>query len=543
MDGEGRSNTVSVPSGPNPVTGTTYNTASLPTAISLGSGSGDSDTYQYDSLTNRMTQYQFTVNSISLTGALGWNANGTLQTQNITDGFNSTDTQSCSYGYDDITRLASANCGSAAAQTFAFDPFGNINKTGSPNSFQPTYSTSTNRMTSIAGFTPTYDNNGNVTNDSLHNYAWDADGHAITVDAGLSDAVSVSYDALGRMVEQNRSSVYTQIAYSPTGQKLALMSGQNLQKATVPLSGSALAIYNSSGLLYYAHPDRLGSIRLATTPARAMYFDTAYAPFGETYASGGGTNLDPAYTGQMDDTSHRQDTAGGLYDFPVREYSTQGRWPNPDPFGKAATCTKDPQSQNRYSYVRNNPISHKDPTGGFLVYAPPNNGGGCDPLDPICEEPCLFFPWLCFGGGGGGGGGGGLTPGGGADTPPPFPWPVLALGFFGGANLPSGSTQGDCVSLEHDPGTTWTGLKSCQYFCYFDDPKDYQHATELSVPWYNIQDAVYGTFGHFPSHCPFELKVKADYSVKEFKIWFLGIDLFWTDFAIKKITPLDDGGK
>jgi RHS repeat-associated protein len=373
-----------------------------------------------------------TGNSISLTGALGWNTNGTLQTQNITDGFNSNDTQNCSYGYDDMTRLATANCGSTAAQTFTFDPFGNISKSGSPYSFQPTYSSSTNRMTLVGSFTPTYDNNGNVTNDSFHNYTWDADGHAITVDAGLSDAVNVSYDALGRMVEQNRSSVYTQIAYSPTGQKLALMSGQTLQKAMVPLSGNALAIYNSSsGPLYYAHADRLGNIRLATTPARAMYFDTAYAPFGETYASSGGSNLDPAYTGQMNDTSHRQDTAGGLYDFPIREYSTQGRWPSPDPIGKAATCAKDPQTQNRYSYVRNNPISYTDPTGGFIVYAPPGDGGGCDPLDPLCQDICTLFPWFCMSGGGGGGGGG-FTPGGGSvETPPPFPWPLLPAGFFG----------------------------------------------------------------------------------------------------------------
>ncbi len=53
-----------------------------------------------------MTQYKFTVNGTSLTAALGWNTNNTLQTENITDGFNSADTQNCSYVYDDITRLA-----------------------------------------------------------------------------------------------------------------------------------------------------------------------------------------------------------------------------------------------------------------------------------------------------------------------------------------------------------------------------------------------------------------------------------------------------
>jgi hypothetical protein len=170
-DGEGRTNSVSASSGQNPVSSTTYSTANLPTAINLGSGSGDIDSYTWDPNTNRMTQYQFTVNGTSLTGALGWNANGTLQTQDITDGFNSSDIQNCSYQYDDIARVVSANCGSAAAQTFSYDPFGNINKSGSPYSFQPTYSTSTNRMTVVGSFSPTYDNNGNVTNDNVHNYA------------------------------------------------------------------------------------------------------------------------------------------------------------------------------------------------------------------------------------------------------------------------------------------------------------------------------------------------------------------------------------
>ncbi len=451
-DGEGRTTTVSASSGQNPVSGTTYNAASLPTAINLGSGSGDSDAFNYDSNTNRMAQYQLTVNGTSLTGALGWNANGTLQTQNITDGFNSANTQNCSYGYDDITRVTSANCGSAASQTFAYDPFGNISKSGSPYSFQPTYSTSTNRMTSIVNFTPIYDNNGNVTNDSFHNYAWDADGHPISVDAGQSDAVSLVYDALGRMVEQNRSGTYTQIAYSPAGQKLALMNGQTLQKATLRLSGKSFAVYNSSGLLYYGHPNLLGSIPLGTTSGRAMYFDVAYAPFGETYAQAG--TVDPAYTGQMSDTAHRQDTAGGLYDFPLREYSTQGRWPSPDPAGMSSTCPKDPQSQNRYAYVRNNPLSYVDPLGaqGCNPEDPTCGGGGgadCDPNDPFCG--------VGPGTGGGGGGRGEGWPG-----TIWFPVPLFPPGLF--SSLGGGGVGGgilcECYLLVLTPC-----FDGCLYEC------------------------------------------------------------------------------
>ena len=256
-DGEGRTGTVSASSGQNPVLATAYNTAGLLSSLKIGSDTGlnDIDSYTYDPNTNRMTQYKFAVNGVSLTSNLGWNANGTVQTQNITDGFNSADTQNCSYVYDDMSRVTSANCGAAASQTFSFDPFGNINKAGSPYAFNANYNAGTNRITTVSGTSATYDNNGNATNDTFHTFTWDADGHQVTVDSGQSDAVSITFDAFGRMAEQNRAGTYTQFAYSPTGHKLAMMHGSSLMKAMVPLPGKAFAIYNSSGLLYYAHPD------------------------------------------------------------------------------------------------------------------------------------------------------------------------------------------------------------------------------------------------------------------------------------------------
>jgi RHS repeat-associated protein len=154
------------------------------------------------------------------------------------------------------------------------------------------------------------------------------------------------------MVEQNRSGVYTQIVYAPTGAKLALMNGQALQKAFLPLTGGATAVYTASGLSYYRHSDWLGSSRLASTPTRTVYSSTAYAPFGEPYAQSGTADL--SFTGQ------NQDTAGGSYDFLAREYAIQGRWPSPDPMGGDIG---NPQSLNRYAYVLNNPLALTDPLG------------------------------------------------------------------------------------------------------------------------------------------------------------------------------------
>jgi RHS repeat-associated protein len=413
VDGEGRVYSASAASGQNPLTSTTYNTASLPTQVNLGSS--DSDSYTFDPNTNRMTQYKFSVNGQSVVGTLTWNPIATLETLAITDPFYGAGNQTCSYAHDDMSRIASVNCGSPWNQTFSYDAFGNISKSGTI-SFQPTYSYVTNRMTQIGSSTPTYDANGNVLNDTAHTYTWDATGRPVTI-----DTVGLTYDALGRMVEQNTSGVYTEIAYGPTGNKLAIMSGQTLQKGFVPLAGGSVAVYNSSGLAYYRHSDWLASSRLASTPTRTIYYDGAYAPFGESYAQTGTTDL--SFTGM------NQDTVANLFDFPAREYNAvHGRWPSPDPAGLVSVQPGDPQTLNRYTYVRDSPLYVLDPSGMLAI--------DCD--DGITD---------CFDDGGGDGGGGGGSSG---DCPPgvicvvtnqPLPQPDPPPGDGGGDG---GSGDGDC---------------------------------------------------------------------------------------------------
>jgi len=359
VDGEGRIYSVSASSGQNPLVSTIYNTASEPTQVSLGSS--DSDAFTYDPNTNRMTKYQFNVNGQAVVGQLTWNSIGTLRSLAITDPFYSAGNQNCTYAHDDLSRISSANCGAIWSQTYLYDAFGNITKSGT-TSFQPTYSYASNRMTQIGSSTPTYDANGNVTNDFMHAYTWDANGRPITV-----DGVALTYDGLGRMVEQSRNGTYSQIVYSPKGVKFAVMNGASLLRGFVPLAGGAHAIYNSGGLAYYRHADWIGSSRFASTPARVMYSDVAFSPFGESYAQSG--TVDLSFTGM------NQDTVSNLYDFQAREYGIQGRWPSPDPAGATSMNLKDPQTLDRYTYVANRPLSSIDPTG-MMTREPPQAAGG-----------------------------------------------------------------------------------------------------------------------------------------------------------------------
>ncbi|MGH9733520.1 MAG: RHS repeat-associated core domain-containing protein [Candidatus Acidiferrales bacterium] len=389
-DGEGRVSTVSASSGQNPVTNTTYNAASQPLAVNFGSG--DSDAFQYDTM-DRMDKYTFTVNGQLVIGSPTWNANGSLGSLAMTDPFNSANAQNCSYTHDDLARLSNASCsGSGFSGSYTYDAFGNLNK-GGTDIFDATYNSSTNQMATIGSQTPSYDADGNILDDYLNTYSWDGYGRPVVV-----NGVDITYDAFGRMVERNNGGSYSQVLYAPTGAKIAVMSGQSLDFALVPLAGGAVAEYHGGGTFYYRHPDWIGSSRFVSTTTQTMYSDGAYGPFGEPYAGSGTSDL--MFTG-MD-----QDTSPNVYDFPAREYGIQGRWPSTDPAGLAAVNPMDPQTWNRYAYVRNSPLSMTDPTGMGPHGCQARSGGRLGmPRAADCGNGCADSDLNCIFGGGGGGGG------------------------------------------------------------------------------------------------------------------------------------------
>ncbi|MGB6899702.1 MAG: RHS repeat-associated core domain-containing protein [Candidatus Acidiferrum sp.] len=376
-EGEGRPSTVSASSGQNPVTAANYyNLYQSPYQLSVTFGSGDSDVFTFDPNTFRLNKYQFNVGSQAVTGTLGWNANWSLGSLGISDPFSAANTQTCSFTADDLSRISQTNCGTIWAQTFSYDPFGNIQThqtAGSGTSFAPTYASSpiTNRISTVGGTSATYDANGNSLYDTFRTFSWDADSNPITI-----GSVTLTYDAFDRMVEQSVASTHSEIVYGPAGVKLALMNGTTLTKAFVPLPGGDTAVYTSSGLAYYRHTDHLGSSRFASTPTQTRYADLAYSPFGEPYAQSGA--IDPSFTGQ------NQDTTAGLYDFLFREQDpNQARWTSPDPAGISAVVPANPQTWNRYAYVANMPLDEIDPLGlcpGQRGCQPRNSG-------PLCEDP------------------------------------------------------------------------------------------------------------------------------------------------------------
>ena len=261
--------------------------------------------------------------------------------------------------------------------------------------------------------------------------------------------IGLTYDALGRSIEIAYPS---ELFYFPDGSQV-LFKGQVARGGVFRLPGGAQVNYDSTqgGLISYSHADHLGSLRLTSSPARGFVSSLAYAPFGEEYATS-----NPNAGGNAAFTGWGSGFAFDEFDFPLRQYSSQGRWPNPDPLGRTATCPKDPQTQNRYAYVRNNPMSHTDPTGGMEEENWPEGGGGagCDPMfDPLCD----LAPMILLNVG---------TPGLMSTTTEQrkFPWPVLPPLFFVSSLSSTAEPSGpvcDCI-LFFGINRGWTG---CAYSC------------------------------------------------------------------------------
>ena len=347
VDGLGRTSTV-VAGADTLVSNTTRGPGNQILSVAYPFGT---DTFGYDSALDR-THYTFSLGGNSIVGTLGYNVNGTVSSRTTVDPFNAAVNETCAYAYDRAARLSDSNCGTRT-QHFDYDKYGNITMSGAV-SFAPTYNTATNRMTAIGVVTPTYDANGNLLTDGTYTYTWDANGNMLSV-TGVD---SIIYNALGQTAEVTTGANHQQVVYLPDGSKLALMNGQSLILARVPLPGSSKAVYTSSGLSYITHVDNLGSTRV-TSSGSSLVSDLSYDPYGNRYNAAGV----PAST--LSFTGHTQDTVAGLYDSPTRRYNPlQGRWVSSDK--NADSSPTDPQTFNLYSYATNRPLAFTDPSGAAL---------------------------------------------------------------------------------------------------------------------------------------------------------------------------------
>ena len=209
------------------------------------------------------------------------------------------------------------------------------------------------RSQAASGNDVVHDNAGNQTYHPLAGtFSYDSENR-LTQSSAYGSVATYAYDAEGRRVKKTTAAGARLYVYDAFGQVAA-------EYSTQPSPGS--------GDRYLFH-DHLGSVRLALDAAGNCLERWDYSAFGNAipgtaaylrgdipcYGTGASGNS-LLFTGQARDES-------GLDYFGARYLAAvQGRFTSPDPL-LASGRPGDPQSWNRYTYVRNNPLALVDPTG------------------------------------------------------------------------------------------------------------------------------------------------------------------------------------
>jgi len=210
------------------------------------------------------------------------------------------------------------------------------------------FSATTNQITS-AGYT--YDQAGNLTKDSSnsspHTYQWDAEGRVASVDSG--NTWSFTYNALGQRVLWSYPGGAALHMFDPDGTWL----GNAGHYSVFWFEGRYLAAYEGSET-YFDHVNSIGSTSMMTDHAGNPIEDVLFTPWGDVLTASGSGGWSFAKM-PYDDPETTTDLT------PARVFGPNfGRWLSPDPLGGRL---EDPQTLNKYAYVRNNPASLTDPTG------------------------------------------------------------------------------------------------------------------------------------------------------------------------------------
>ncbi|MFA5167827.1 MAG: toxin TcdB middle/N-terminal domain-containing protein [Candidatus Omnitrophota bacterium] len=176
-----------------------------------------------------------------------------------------------------------------------------------------------------------------------------------TFDCGGPAAVTTTfvYDSTGSRVKKTAGSTTT----------LYFGKDYEIEGATstkhIFLGDRRITTKKSDGTLQYIHSDHINSSNVITDANGNQSGLLEYDPYGSTVTHTGTADPKHKFTGQEEDSST------SLYYYGARYYDPQlGRFITADQYVQDPS---DPQSLNRYTYCRNNPIKYIDPTGNFLV--------------------------------------------------------------------------------------------------------------------------------------------------------------------------------
>jgi RHS repeat-associated protein len=260
------------------------------------------------------------------------------------------------FDYDNLNRVWHAyTTGTNWGETFTVDAWGNLtNKAQYPGKtlYELLNAAPASNQNQLPGFG--YDAAGNMTSNGSASYSYDAENRLTT-----TSGWTYVYDGDGKRVKKVNGSAGT-LYWTGTGSDSiaeSSLTGTNLEEY-IFFGGRRVARRDvSGGAVHYYFADHLGSADVITSNTGAIQKESDYYPYGGEIVVTGSDANNYKFTGKERDSESGNDYFG------LRYYgSSLGRFLSPDSIANDWEL-RNPQTWNRYTYARNNPLIYIDPDG------------------------------------------------------------------------------------------------------------------------------------------------------------------------------------
>jgi RHS repeat-associated protein len=324
-------------------------------------GNGVETIYSYNDYTTRLSSiYTHKGSTILQNRSYTYSDAGDITRIDDTDGV------TYDYTYDDLHRLETETNDSGGVygeMNVYYDAIGNITqKTVGSNTLTYSYNDNNHKhaVSAVNGYNFVYDNNGNMTDGydftdpsapKSRHITYNADNMPVTINYNSGQSVAtILYDGTGARAKKTVGSSITYYI----GDHYEIIGGTITRYI---FAGNLRVAQVKGSTITYFHKDHLGSSTVITNSSGNQIESTNYMPFGGMRAHSGTNTSNYKFTDQ------EMDAENGLYNYNARMYDPIiGRFISPD---TEVSDPYDPQSLNRYAYVRNNPLIYTDPTGHY----------------------------------------------------------------------------------------------------------------------------------------------------------------------------------
>jgi RHS repeat-associated protein len=307
-----------------------------------------------------------------------------------------------SYTFDSLYRLTRFAREGSQPDAFQLDGAGNwVNRNGAGNRVN-----NMNEYEQVAGVAQRYDANGNLIEDSVNRYEYDAFNRLrrVTRKSGNAVVAVYRYDAFNRRISRavtNSGALNEQVQYFYDGWREIeeRRDGSTQQYVYGGWIDEPLTLdqdTNNDGVidrtLFYYENARL-YITALTDETGAVIERYAYDAYGKPTITdaGGAPRQRSAVNNPYLFTARRLDPETGFYYYRMRHLNpATGRFLQRDPIG---TWTDRANGGNAYTYVGNNPVNQLDAMGlqpGIDIFGGPPSGGHVEAACAGGEKPLMM---------------------------------------------------------------------------------------------------------------------------------------------------------